>query len=274
MHLILALVTDCEARLRIRSALHGEAAVEFCDERAALLVQVANQPTSVVITELWDAAGAPMATAVERLRTRFPALPMLAYCVLRPETSRELLAMARAGVNGLVLRGIDDVGDALCAALAAADDDCLEVVMTRELGTLSAANLRSVVAQCLTQPRSRHTVASVAAAMGVNRRTLVNRFTHAGLPTPSEVIGWCRLLLAARLLEDPERSVESVGLALKFGSGAALANMLRRYTGLLPTELRRRGGVDCLLEALRRELESERRISVASSVAEGGATSN
>ena len=256
MRLILALVTECEARTRIRSSLHGKASVEFCGERAELLPRVENQPTSIVITELWDTTGAPTAAAVQRLRCHFPALPVLAYCTLRPETSRELLAMAHAGVNGFVLRGVDDIGDALRAALTAADDDCLELVMSRELGTLSADNLRPLVAHCLSQARCKHTVASVAAAMGVSRRTLVNRFTHAGLPPPRTIIAWCRLLLAARLLEDPARSVESVALALEFGSGAALANMLRRYTGLPPRELRRHGGVRCLLAVLRKKLGS------------------
>ena len=255
MRSVVALVTGHEARARIRSSLVGHAAVEFCGVRAELLRRVASHPTAVVITELWDDTGASTAVAVEQLRMKFPAIPVLAYCVLRHATSRELLAMAHAGVNGFVLRGFDDVGRALRMALANADDDCLEQVMGHELGNLLAADVRPVVAHCLSHARTSHTVSGVAAGLGVHRRTLVNRLAQAGLPSPSAVISWCRLLLAARLLEDPGRSVESVALALDFGSGTALRSMLRRYTGLQPKAVRRGGGAECVLRALRHQLE-------------------
>jgi AraC-like DNA-binding protein len=258
MPLVVALVSDREACARIRSSLHGNASVDFCRGRAELVRRVASLPTGVVITELWDASGAPTAIVVEHLRARFPAIPVVAYCTLCHTTSRELLAMARAGVNGFVLRGIDDVGDALRVALAAADDNCFELAMSRELATVLAADVQPVVAHCLSHARCAYTVTAAAAALGVSRRTLFNRLANAGLPSPSAVISWCRLLLAARLLEDPERSVESIALALEFGSAAALRGMLRRYTGVLPNDVRRRGGAAYVLESLRCELKRGR----------------
>ena len=46
--------------------------------------------------------------------------------------------------------------------------------------------------------------------------TLVDRLATAGLPTPSAMIAWCRLTLAAQMLEDPARSVEQIALLLDF----------------------------------------------------------
>jgi AraC-like DNA-binding protein len=68
------------------------------------------------------------------------------------------------------------------------------------------------------------------------------------------MIGWCRLLIAARVLDDPGRTVEQVALKLDFPSGAALRNMFKRYTGLRTTEVRENGGVRCLVHVLKREL--------------------
>ena len=60
--------------------------------------------------------------------------------------------------------------------------------------------------------------------------------------------------MAARLLEDPGRTIEQVALKLDFASGTALRNMFKRYTGLRTTEVRENGGVRCLLHAFKREL--------------------
>ena len=60
--------------------------------------------------------------------------------------------------------------------------------------------------------------------------------------------------MAARMLDDPARTVEQVALKLDFPSGAALRNMFKRYTGLRTTEVRENGGVRCLIHAFKREL--------------------
>ncbi len=90
--------------------------------------------------------------------------------------------------------------------------------------------------------------------MGVHRKTLVDRLKAARMPSPRAMIGWCRLLIAARMLDDPGRTVEQVALKLDFPSGAALRNMFKRYTGLRTTEVRENGGVRCLIHAFKHEL--------------------
>ncbi len=94
----------------------------------------------------------------------------------------------------------------------------------------------------------------VANALGVHRKTLVDRLKAAQLPSPRAIIGWCRLLVAARVLDDPGRTVEQVALMLDFPSGTALRNMCKRYTGLRTGEVRQNGGVRCLMHAFKREL--------------------
>ena len=65
---------------------------------------------------------------------------------------------------------------------------------------------------------------------------------------------WCRVIVAVRLLEEPIYTLEQAALRLDFPSGTALRNMLVRYTGLRPREIRENGGIRCALHVLRREL--------------------
>jgi AraC-like DNA-binding protein len=58
-------------------------------------------------------------------------------------------------------------------------------------------------------------------------------------------------VLAARRLEDPGRTVEEVAFELEYPSGNALRNMLRRYTGLRPVDLRSPAGGRRVLERFR-----------------------
>ena len=62
------------------------------------------------------------------------------------------------------------------------------------------------------------------------------------------------MIVAVRLLDEPIYTLEQVALRLDFPSGTALRNMLIRYTGLGPRELRENGGVRCALHLFKREL--------------------
>ena len=64
------------------------------------------------------------------------------------------------------------------------------------------------------------------------------------------------LSLTAHRLEDPGRTTEHGAIEMGFPSGSAFRNMLRRYTGLSPQDLRERGGSMCLAEMLTAQLAS------------------
>jgi AraC-like DNA-binding protein len=248
------LVRELAARARIQDALRSHAAVRFCDQQDELLTLVSEGLAGVVVVDLRDRAGNSTLPVVRSIRDRFPSVPVVGYCGLTPDTSRDILALARAGVNDLILRGVDDVGVALRSAITSAQDHCGAKYVLEIIGPLLPATVAPFVAYCLEHARRALGVSEVAAALGVHRKTLVDRLTAASLPTPSAMIGWCRLILAARLMEDPGRSVEQVALLLDFASGASLRNMIKRYTGLCPSEIRENGGMRCVLHVLKRTL--------------------
>jgi AraC-like DNA-binding protein len=86
------------------------------------------------------------------------------------------------------------------------------------------------------------TVAAAARSLSVHRKTLALHCARAGLPSPSALSGWARLILAAQALEDPARTTTRIAVELGFPSGSAFRSMLKRYTGLAPCDIRDRGG--------------------------------
>jgi AraC-like DNA-binding protein len=252
--IVAVLVRDPTGAARVQEALRGMAHVRMCERDEELLTLVANGLASVVVVDLRDRAGTPTIGVVRHIRELYPSVPVIAYCALTPDSSRDILELARAGVNDLVLRGVDDVGVPLRAAISSAQDHCGAKEVLAALGPLLPPSVVPFIRYCLENGRRALTVPEVARALGVHRKTLVERHSAAGLPSPSAMIQWCRLLVAARLLEDPGRAVEHVALLLDFPSGTSLRNMLKRYTGLRPGEIRENGGMRCVLHIFRQSL--------------------
>jgi AraC-like DNA-binding protein len=248
MDVVAALVCDTTTRAHLRRSLAGVGRVEFCCRVAELPEIVLRHRARVIITDLWDVTGTPTAPAVRRLHSHHSAIPILAYCAPGPRTSGELLAMVHAGISGIVFREVDDPGRVIRSALECAEDRRLAETVTGAIGPLVPTQGRTFIAYCIEHARTAPTVAEVASSIGVHRKTLVNWMLQAGLPTPRAVTAWSRILLATWLLGAAERSVESVALDLGFGSASELRNMLRRYTGMRPAELRGPGGFPRVLE--------------------------
>jgi len=118
----------------------------------------------------------------------------------------------------------------------------------REIAPALHVTLFPFVHFCLQHPRV-GSVAAVAEAMGVHRKTLFVRCRDASAPPPGIIITWCRLLSAAHLLSTSMRSVETVSADLGFASPTTFRNITRRYTGLRPTELRDRNAMVVVIRA-------------------------
>lgn len=253
---VAALVMNREGLARLRDGLRSVASLRPVTTCRELVAAVHGGIVGGAVVELRDAEGTPAAPTVRRLREGYPLVPILAYVSMERTDGRDLLEIANAGVSALIVRGMDDEGIALRDALVSAQDDATARRAMAELAAVVPEPARVVVEYCLTHARQAPTVADVARALGMHRKTLCARLVRAGLPSPQGVIGWCRLLHAAHMMEDVSRPLEHIALQLEFSSAASLRNMLHRYTGLRPNEVRQNGGFVCVLHALRRALAS------------------
>ena len=259
MVLVLALLRDRQCRARWEEAVRGYGRMGYCERASELAPRVlAAKSVAAIVVEPCDDMGSSTAPLVGALRRDFPRIPVVAYCDHRRDRSTDILALARAGVHELVFRGADDVRPVLTSALASAVRHCTATELLEELQNVLPPNVVPVVRYCLEHAAEPLTVQRIANALGVHRKTLVYRLRQARLPAPRAVIAWCRLLVAARLLEDPGRTVEQVALDLDFPSGTALRNMIKRHTGLRPAELRARGGERAVRDAFVRLLTRAR----------------
>jgi AraC-like DNA-binding protein len=99
----------------------------------------------------------------------------------------------------------------------------------------------------------------LAAGLGVCPQTLTSRFYRAGLPSPKQYLTWARLVWAARLGEAPGRSVSAIAQLLDASSLQGFGRSVRLYTGLSPSEFRRRFTGASLLDRYRAALVSPHR---------------
>ena len=231
-----------------RSEVTARGGIVSFPTAAHLRVALAARPFVLLVAGPRDVHGAATEDAIRAIRTGFPSLPVVGYVYSRPGVSADVLALARAGVHELVMHGVDDAGVTLQAILANALRRSVVERVERHLSEALPEQVLPFVRYCLTRLDAAPTVPAIAQALGVHRKTLVNWMRAARLPPPRTMATWCRLLVAASLLEDPGRSIEYVALSLDFPSGNAFRNVLRRYAGMGPTEVRAAGGMAALVE--------------------------
>jgi AraC-like DNA-binding protein len=242
---VLALISGKLERLRIATAVRGHAAVRFVGTTGELVAHLADSrtlPTGIV----------------RELAAAHPALPIVGYCHAGYEHSRDILELGVAGAHELLFHGIDDSGVALRGILTSASQACAATQVMRAISSDVPAALLPLFEFCLAYPERATSVQAVAHVLGVHRKTLVNYCAQASLPPPGAILAWCRLLLVGHFLETPGRTVEGIALRVEFASATALRNMLRRYTGLRPQQVRERGGLRCIVAAFRRTLAERR----------------
>jgi AraC-like DNA-binding protein len=264
--MIAALVTGAVARTRLGAAVYGHPRetlasepIIWCDDSDALYDAVASHEVTVAVVELSDhlldgeGADANIEGIVHALRTESPAITVLVYGPLTPRVARGALAAGRGGATEIILAGYDDVGRALAPFLARAKAASAASRAIARLSDVASDEVLRVLTYALRHARHAPSVADVARALRVHRKTLAAWCLGSGAPPPGVLVSWCRLIVAADHLAQPGRPTERVAVEVGFRSGSSLANMLKRRTGLTRVALRKQGG-SVVLEMLVRQL--------------------
>ena len=241
--LVIALVLGRVARARFEQAIGRTDRLEFVSTLAGLREQVFDARDLVtVVAEARDEYGAPTAPLLREILAERPATAIIGYCHTR-SPSADILDLACAGIDELVQEGIDDEGIALRAAFTGSIEACAARSVREAIEHLIPLALRPLVDFCLQYPQEDHSVEGLSRALGVDRKTLLNHSHRLALPPPSALAMWCRLLLAAAILESTGHSVERVALTLDFASPSAFRNACRRYANERPSVWRSPGGL-------------------------------
>lgn len=244
LRVVTALLRDESRIARARRAGRGFADLVVCASWGELVEQCRDRPLGVLLIDLWCVTGVSAEAAfdeVRELRRRHPALAAVIYADGSPARARDLFDAGRLGLEGLVVAGIGDDAKGLRRAIDDAEATGVARLLRPALGGISA-RVRDATMLCVVRAYRPIEPRELAGTIGIGRRRLAHLLAADGFPTTRRLIAWGRLIMAARLLEDPSRSANQVARNLGYPSGTALRNACHRYLGAAPQEIRERGG--------------------------------
>lgn len=192
---------------------------------------------------------------IRRLRDEHPDLALVAYADVH-ESDPELIRLGAAGVDGVVMArrppwasGIRrSVDGALAAALARS--------VERSLRASYPATVAAALAWAAEHAVDTPSVARLAAAVGCTPRSLATLLRDAGLPSPTRVLLWGRLLQAGAFLGRDGATVEDAALRLGYSTAGALSRAMKRETGHTPRQVAFSGGLSFVRSRLFRTRSS------------------
>lgn len=256
MAVLAILEADARAAARLSAALAGDHDIVTCAtwEHLRSALEQGGFDGCVV-----DADHPDRATALGRiaqLRERHPAIAIIA-CV---EAGYDLgiYDLGGLGIAGILIcrpQPTRKIRAEVDRALATARADRI----ARSLEGRFASPGPDAIGWAVEHAGPDTTVDKLAAALGHTPRSLRQALDDAGLPAPTRVLLWGRLLLAGARLGRDGRTVEDVAFSLGYSTATSLARAMKSQTGLTPGEVSAEGGMDRVHDALFREARERAR---------------
>lgn len=235
-----AMITDPQALQRLSAAVHGEHRVIHCTSWEALEQACRDDAVTLAILDLF-AEGKAHFDVIRRLKMRAERISLVAYVTVSPERARDLFDAGRAGLDGLLIAGQDDTPAAFRAVLERAEARGVAQQLRPRVAIFPAI-VRDAIMVAVTRAHLRLTGQRLAEICGTSKRALLSALADAKCPPPQKLITWGRLIVAAQMLEDGQRTADGVARMLDFPSGSAFRNTCQRYLGATPHEVRSKGG--------------------------------
>jgi hypothetical protein len=263
MKIVAVFLSDETTTRRLALAFRNRCLVRRFDgfERARKKLSIDNILALVVdMRGRVDPTGSAVVDLIAQLHSAWPSLPVVGYVNFSPQRMRDVLAVAHAGATEIILDEFDDL-DRIAnkiADIGTSSDATTQIEVA--IRDFVPAHLREFFRFCIVNARHAVDVDGAVIRMRKSRKTLSNWLALEQLPPPARIIGWTRVLVAARMLEDTTRSTEKVARELHFMSGTALRNMIRRYLDCGPEQLRQRGGFQYALRMFLEELGARKHV--------------
>ena len=247
MSIVAALLSDGQRQNRLRTALRERHQLVVATSWPEFLELCESAPVTAAVIDLQDYAQ-PTFDELRQFRLRHGSTALVLYVAVPPVSAQDVFEAGRFGFDAMVVAGDGDDPMALQSVIERAMARGVGELLRKGLGN-TAPTARDAALACVARAHERLSPEKLARLLGVKRRALTDRLGHAGLPAPQRLIAWGRLIVAARLLEDPDRKVDAIAMTLDFPSGSAFRNTCQRYLGATPQELRARGGADYVVGA-------------------------
>ncbi len=246
MGIVATLLPDDRCLQRVVHAVHGQHTVIPCKTWAEVFEASEDEAVHLAVLDLF-ADGKADFEHVRQLKLTFARITLVAYVSFAPHRARDLFDAGRAGFDGLLIVDQDDSPAQLRQVIEQAEARGVAGLLRHRLGALHPLT-RDAVLVSVTRAHLRLTSHRLADILATSRRNLVSRLGKDGFPPPQKLISWGRLVVAAQMLEDRNRSADSIARALDFPSGSAFRNTCQRYLGSTPQEIRAKGGAEFVVD--------------------------
>lgn len=223
---------------------------------AALRQALHRSPaTAVSVVDPYE-PGRPgtLSAELRELLESFPSTTVLAALPVGAGDGETLRTLLGWGVADVIALGREDTPAALARRIRAVQGRTVHRLLRRALPRGVPSRARALLTTAAETVAAGGQAPELAAALGVNERTVPRWCQRADLPPPRRLLAWLRLLLAADLLDDPGRSVASIARACGYASEVSLKAALRQFMGAPPRELRRMGAFETAARLFAREL--------------------
>lgn len=190
-------------------------------------------PSTVAVVDPYHDAGdgdAPAGHVHETLR-RFPSVPLVVALDFRPGQVGEVKTLLEWGISEMVDLELERTPPAFVLRVREAHARPLKRRMEAEIPRHVSTNGLTLLRAAAEVAADGGGVLDVARLFGVDTRTVAAWCAREGLPSPRRIVAWARTLLAAMLLEEPERSMAGVARACGYANDHALRRALRQLLG-------------------------------------------
>lgn len=187
-----------------------------------------------------------------------PWLPVVAAPGPGLTSAGDVLLLRDRGVAEVLVPGVEDTREGVARALRHARGAALRGVMRGVLPLHLPGKKRRLLFAAAEATAAGGRSPDLAAVLGVTETTVIRRCERLALPPPRRLLAWVRVLLAARLLDQPGRTAQSVANVCGYATEAGLRKVIRGFLGTSVTELRERGALETAAGAFRRELREGR----------------
>jgi AraC-like DNA-binding protein len=180
------------------------------------------------------------ARVVEDVIGTYPGLAVIIYTTLTPSAMRQVVHLARLGIQYVVLNRFDDEPRRFLDLIERAPAHPLAEQMLRELAAPLAAlpvAVSRAIEQLFRSPSRVKNSQELAELAGMIPRTLYRHLTPMSLQ-PRHLLICARLLRAYTLLRDPGVRLKEVALKLGYANPDHLSEQLREWTGCSSRDLR------------------------------------
>ena len=214
-------------------------------------------PAALAVVDPYGRDG-DLSSEMRAFLMEFPSVAVLAGVELRPERFRDLRTLGAWGVADVIALREEDTPTAIGRRLHSLDGRPLKALLERALPESMPGHARSLLAVSAEVVSTGGQAQELARALHLSPRTLLRWCERAELPPPRRLLAWMRILLAAELLDDPGRTVQSVAHACGYSSDNSLRRALQDFLGATPSVLRREGAFAIASQALLQELSGIR----------------